>query len=102
MALGAFYVIRRPRAPIASPGLPSSATVAPNDLPSVSKPLAPAVVDPAPKLVNASSSKLLEALKEELFELEVERKQGRLSQEEYDKARSALDHTLERALKRQS
>jgi hypothetical protein len=52
--------------------------------------------------VNASSSKLLEALKEELFELEVERKQGRLSQEEYDKARSALDHTLERALKRQS
>lgn len=102
MALGAFYVIRRPHAPITSPGLPSSATVAPNHLPSVSKPLAPAVADPAPKLVNASSSKLLEALKEELFELEVERKQGRLSQEEYDKARSALDHTLERALKRQS
>jgi len=102
MALGAFYVIRRPRAPIASPGLPSSATVAPNNPPSVSKPFAPAAADPAPKLVNASSSKLLEALKEELFELEVERKQGRLSQEEYDKARSALDHTLERALKRQS
>jgi len=95
-------VIRRPRAPIASPGLPSSATVAPNNPPSVSKPFAPAAADPAPKLVNASSSKLLEALKEELFELEVERKQGRLSQEEYDKARSALDHTLERALKRQS
>jgi len=48
------------------------------------------------------SSKLLEALKEELFELEVERKQGHISQEEYEKAKSALDHTLERALKREA
>jgi hypothetical protein len=48
------------------------------------------------------SSKLLEALKEELFELEVERKQGHISQEEYEKAKSALDQTLERALKREA
>ena len=48
------------------------------------------------------SSMLLEALKEELFELEVERKQGHLSQEEYEKAKSALDQTLERALKREA
>jgi hypothetical protein len=48
------------------------------------------------------SSVLLEALKEELFELEVERKQGHLSQEEYEKAKSALDQTLERALKREA
>ena len=33
----------------------------------------------------APSSKLLEGLKEELFELEVEHKQGRISQEEYEK-----------------
>jgi hypothetical protein len=45
-------------------------------------------------------SGLLEALKEEMFQLELEHKQGRISQEEYDKARAALDHTLERALKR--
>jgi hypothetical protein len=48
------------------------------------------------------SSVLLEALKEELFELEVERKQGHISPEEYEKAKSALDQTLERALKREA
>jgi hypothetical protein len=48
------------------------------------------------------SSKLLEALKEELFELEIELKQGRISRQEYDKAKAALDQTLERALKRES
>jgi hypothetical protein len=42
----------------------------------------------------------LEALKDELFQLEVEHKQGGISQEEYDRARAALDQTLERALKR--
>jgi hypothetical protein len=46
------------------------------------------------------SALLLEALKEELFQLEVEHKQGTLSQPEYEKAKAALDQTLERALKR--
>ncbi len=45
---------------------------------------------------------LMEALKEELFQLELEHKQGRISQQEYEKAKSALDQTLERALKRTS
>jgi len=56
------------------------------------------VVAPAAK----KSSMLLEALKEELFQLEVERKQGKISHEDYEKARAALDLTLERALSRQS
>jgi hypothetical protein len=43
---------------------------------------------------------LLEALKEEMFQLEVEHKQGSISQQEYERARGALDQTLERALKR--
>jgi hypothetical protein len=43
---------------------------------------------------------LLEALKEELFQLEVEHKQGAISQQEYEKAKAALDQTLERAVKR--
>jgi len=43
---------------------------------------------------------LLQALKEELFQLEMEHKQGAISQQEYDKAKAALDQTLERALKR--
>jgi hypothetical protein len=63
---------------------------------------------PAPQIrakstaTSRPSSKLLEALKEELFELEIERKQGHISQEEYEKAKSALDQTLERALKREA
>jgi hypothetical protein len=58
--------------------------------------------------VNASAataprgSVLLSALKDELFDLEVEHKQGRISQEEYEKTKSALDQTLERALKREA
>jgi hypothetical protein len=49
----------------------------------------------------APSNLLLAALKEELFELEVERQQGKLSPEEYEKARAALEQTLQRALARQ-
>jgi hypothetical protein len=48
------------------------------------------------------SSMLLAGLKEELFQLEVDRKQGKISQPEYDKAKAALDLTLERALKREA
>jgi len=48
------------------------------------------------------SGLLLEALKEEMFQLELDRKQGKVSSEEYDKAKAALDQTLERALKRNS
>jgi hypothetical protein len=46
------------------------------------------------------SSMLLEGLKEELFQLEVERQQGRISETDYQQAKSALDHTLQRALHR--
>ena len=61
-------------------------------------PVAPAEETPVPR----SSSKLLEALKDELFDLEVEHKQGRISQQEYEKTKAALDQTLERALKREA
>ena len=62
----------------------------------------PAVQAPVPKPVSARSSMLLEGLKEELFELEVEHKQGRISQQEYERTKAALDQTLQRALKRES
>ena len=57
---------------------------------------------PAMQPVTSSSSALLQGLKEELFELEVEHKQGRISQQEYEKTKSALDQTLQRALKREA
>jgi len=43
---------------------------------------------------------LLAALKEELFELEIEHQQGKLAPDEYEKARAALEQTLQRALAR--
>jgi hypothetical protein len=56
---------------------------------------------PVPKAASAQRpGLLLAALKEEIFQLEVEHKQGRISQEEYVTAKAALDHTLERAVKR--
>ncbi|HET9410219.1 MAG TPA: hypothetical protein VFO39_23480 [Candidatus Sulfotelmatobacter sp.] len=50
----------------------------------------------------SSSSMLLEGLKEELFQLEVEHKQGHISDHEYEKTKAALDQTLQRALKREA
>ena len=50
----------------------------------------------------SSSSMLLEGLKEELFQLELEHKQGHINQQEYEKAKAALDQTLQRALKREA
>ena len=43
---------------------------------------------------------LLEAMKEELFQLEIDRQQGKISPEEYGKAKHALDETIKRALAR--
>jgi hypothetical protein len=50
----------------------------------------------------AASSMLLEGLKEELFQLEVEHKQGHISDQEYETTKAALDQTLQRALKREA
>ncbi|MGZ5165698.1 MAG: hypothetical protein ACXWCQ_34825, partial [Burkholderiales bacterium] len=61
-------------------------------------PIEPPAAAPAPR----NSSKLLEGLKDELFELEIEHKQGRISQEEYERTKAALDQTLQRALRRES
>jgi hypothetical protein len=47
-----------------------------------------------------ASSRLLEALKEELFQLETERLQQKISADEYAKAKAALDTTLARAMQR--
>ena len=57
---------------------------------------------PTPAQPGSRTSMLLEGLKDELFELEVEHKQGRISQQEYEKTKAALDQTLQRALRRDS
>jgi hypothetical protein len=46
-------------------------------------------------------SGLMDGIKEELFQIEVERKQGQISQAEYQTSKDALDQTLARALRRE-
>ena len=41
---------------------------------------------------------LVEVLKEELFQLELDRVRGSISEEDYAATKQALNHTLERAL----
>ena len=48
------------------------------------------------------STKLLEAMKDELFHLELDRQQGKITPAEYEKAKAALDETIKRALARAS
>ena len=62
----------------------------------------PRAAEPRPQPASGASSILLQALKDELFDLEVEHKQGLISQQEYEKTKAALDQTLQRALKRES
>lgn len=45
---------------------------------------------------------LLEAMKEELFQLEIDRQQGTIAPDEYTKAKAALDETIRRAVARKS
>lgn len=59
----------------------------------------PSQASPAPGSSNRSSV-LLEELKNELFQLEVDRKQGRITQPDYERARAALETTLKQAIKR--
>jgi hypothetical protein len=87
LAAGAIYIASRSKTATVPDFGPTDAELA--DLPRTAKP------KPADR-----SALLLEALKEEIFQLEVEHKQGRISQQEYEKAKAALDQTLERAVKR--
>jgi hypothetical protein len=48
------------------------------------------------------STMLLEAMKEEVFQLESERLQGKINPQDYQTAKTALDKTLQRAVERQS
>jgi hypothetical protein len=98
LAIGGWIVTKRQTSPSAatasaSPAVPSSPAT--TSRPAQQSTAVPSV--PAPK-----SSMLLEALKEELFQLEVERRQGKITPADYEKAKAALDQTLESALKRQA
>jgi hypothetical protein len=102
LAIGGWVVTKRQ--PVISAAAPASkADAAPSDPGAAPRPTAAtastSTSTPSPSA--ARSSMLLEALKEELFQLEVEKKQGKITPADYETARAALDQTLDRALKRQ-
>jgi len=106
LALGVFYVVTRPKPATAGGAVaaqqPASAPASDKHPPvqqAVSAsppPVSSAIAEPT----SPNGNRLLDALKEELFQLEMERHQGKISGEEYEKAKAALDTTLARAAKR--
>jgi hypothetical protein len=59
--------------------------------------------EPAPPKAKPQNTPatLLDAMKEEFFQLEADRLQGKISTQEYEVAKAALDKTLQRAVQRQ-
>jgi hypothetical protein len=53
------------------------------------------------KPIGMHGTGMMEGIREELVQIEMERKKGQISKAEYQKAKAALDRTLERILKRQ-
>ena len=95
---GAVFVVNRPGQLHAGTST-LSAKVVPNVTVN-SKAAAPVVSAVGPPQPLDKAAMLLEGLKDELFQLEVEKQQGRISDDEYQQAKAALDQTLKRALVR--
>lgn len=87
LAVGAVWVVSRPRPPLS----PAASAASERELRDAYA---------APALDRAAL--LLEALKEELFQLEAERLENKISPQDYARAKSGLDETLRRALRRRS
>jgi hypothetical protein len=84
----AFFLGAKPGSDVAAVGLPAPSPLLPTPQSLVSS--------------NGNSRALLSALKEELFALETERLEGKLSDSDYAENKSALEVVLRRALARQS
>lgn len=83
---GGVYFARRSR----------TTTVARSGAPGRQAPKRPS----APPERSSRSDLQFDGLKNELFQLEVERQQGRISQREYERVRAELDQALDHAIKR--
>ncbi len=98
LLMGGFYIVsrsNRPQPAMAGGGVGGKVEV---DSPEAAAAFADFVEPAAP--ARDRNALLLEAMKEELFQLEIDRQQGKLTPEEYTKAKAALDETIKRALAR--
>jgi hypothetical protein len=95
LALGVFYVVTRPKPAIAVSAVTGTRR-------AESKRTGLRTQSAGAVAPSRNGDRLLDALKEELFQLEMERHQGTISAEEYEKAKAALDTTIARAAKRGS
>ena len=95
LAAGAFWITnRRPAEAAASASAAGAQSFAPSRSSALSTP-------PTQRVGTGNhSAALLDALKEELFQLESERLQQKISEQEYAQAKAALDQTLARAIRR--
>jgi hypothetical protein len=94
LLMGGFYIVsrsNRPQAALAAGKVEVDSPEAAAAFTDFVEPTAPA---------RDRNALLLEAMKEELFQLEIDRQQGKLTPEEYGKAKAALDETIKRALAR--
>ena len=87
LVMGGFYVVAKSNSV-------AHATAAAAGGASIPVPVATAPVD--------RNTKLLEAMKDELFHLELDRQQGKIPADEYATAKAALDETIKRAISRLS
>ncbi len=94
LVMGGAYIVSRSNRP-------QPATV-PNKVHATSAEAAAAFADFVEPTAPARdrNALLLEAMKEELFQLELDRQQGKIAAEEYTKAKAALDETIKRAVTR--
>lgn len=106
LAGGGYYVTQRSKNAAAGGGNVAAAPV--SNAYSAPVPVARSA-DPTPSRAAAASpvtaasgspSLLLQVMKDELFELEMDRQQGTISPEEYQRTKAALDQTLARAIQR--
>ena len=95
VAGGVYVAIRKEPA-----GTKSGAALAENDEFAPEKTITKTVLPARSAPATDRSGLLLDAMKEELFQLEVDRQQGRISETEYAEAKAALDTTLKRAIGR--
>lgn len=103
LAIGGYYIAHRSPAQAAKAQAIDDDETTEIQRPTARPPITAtrtALSTPTSAPANDHSGMLLQALKEELFQLEVERQQGSITQQEYEKHKAALDQTLQRAVSR--